>query len=362
MGWADLDWGSLIGGLAGAVGSRSGNTQTTTQGVDPAFRPLAEAVAQRGMQFGNMPYTPYPFSRVADFNPYQFEGMDMTADRATQGGGIPQQAEQALGGVLGGNMMGPQFNPYSNAQTGVGRNPYAGANPYLEQNIQNTLGDITKSYNQTVAPTMAANAYQSGSFGNSGAQEMEDASRKQLMETLGRTSGNMRMQDYGMQQGLAESDISRRMGAQQQDLSRNAGLYESMFGRNQQGFDTSQARLLQGLGLSPSIYGLGYAPAERLMGIGSTMQQQGQNVMDANYGQFQEAQNWPFRTYDAMMAPFGRASGSTTTTQAPGGNRVAGLMGGAMLGSQIYNQWTGNPSTRIGQYGLPNYAIDPYGG
>lgn len=309
MGWFDdllggVNWGSVLGGVAGAAGSRGGNTQTQTNSVSPEFSPLASSVAARGQQIGNMPYTPYDYNRVSDFSPYQFAGFDMTADRATQGYGVPQQAEGALGNVLSGNTQAPQAT-----------NPYAGANPYLEQNIQSTLGDMTKSYNQNVAPTMAATALRSGSFGNSGAAEMEASSRDQLQQNLGRTAGNMRMQDYGMQQGLAENALNR----------------------NQQGFESAQSRMMQGLGLSPSIYGLGYQPAERLMGIGGTMQQQGQNVLDSQYSEFQDAQNWPFRTYDAMMAPFGRGvAGSQTTTRGPSGNPVAGLFGGAMLGDQLW--------------------------
>ena len=75
------------------------------------------------------------------------------------------------------------------------------------------------------------------------------------------------------------------------------------------------------------------------------MQQQGQNTLNSWFNQFQEAQNWPFKTYDAMMAPFGRNIGSQSTTSGPAGNPVAGLMGGAMMGSKIGGMFgTGQPS------------------
>jgi hypothetical protein len=185
----EYDWlGSLLGGAVGYMGSQGGNTTTQTGGVSPQFQPLAGAAAQRGMDIGAMPYTPYQYNTVAGFNPYQFAGMDMTAQRAQQQGGLPQQAESALGNTLNGSYLGSG-------------NPYAGANPYLEQNIQNTMGDMTKAYNQQVAPTMAATAYKSGSFGNSGQQEMENQSRNMLQQNLGRTSADMRMADYSNQLG-----------------------------------------------------------------------------------------------------------------------------------------------------------------
>jgi len=282
---ADFDWGALLGGLAGYYGSQGGNTQTTTQSVAPEFQPLATAVGQRALEIGNMPYNPYPYSMVAGLNPYQFQGMDMIAQQAGDNR-LPQQAQNTLGGVLSGAVS----------------NPYMGSNPYLEQNIQNTLGDMTRSYNQNVVPAMDARALKSGSFGNSGLAQAEVESRRALQDNLGRTSANMRMQDYGMQQQLAESGLNRMMG---------------------------------GLNMAPSIYGLGYAGANQMLGAGGMMQNQAQKTIDAQYKQFQEAQNWPFTTFNAMMAPFGRATGGLQTTNTPT-SPWGPAVGGSMMGSDIW--------------------------
>ena len=187
--WTGGDWGSLIGAGIGALGSSGGNTTTQTQSLPAEFSQLGQAIGQRGVQIGNLPFQPYNYNQVANFNPYQFAGMDMTAQRAQQGGGVNAQAEQQLGSTISGNYLGSG-------------NPYAGANPYLEQNIQNTLGDVANTYNQQVAPQMAAQAYKSGSFGNTGQQEMENQSRNMLQKNMGQISGNMRMQDYGNQQAM----------------------------------------------------------------------------------------------------------------------------------------------------------------
>jgi len=91
--------------------------------------------------------------------------------------------------------------------------------------------------------------------------------------------------------------------------------------------------------MAPGIAQAQYMPGQQLMGIGGTMQQQGQNMLDRNYEEFQNAQNFPFRTYDAMLAPFGRNLGGSSTTQGPQSNPAAGLLGGAMLGSRIGQNW-----------------------
>ena len=294
--------GPVVGGILGAVGNSGSSSQTTQNSVPPEFSGLASQVGQYGQGFANLPYQPYPYAQVADFNPYQYAGFDMAANQAFNNQ-LPQQAQDNLSKTLSGGFMGSQ-----------GTNPYAGSNPFLEQNIQNTLGDMTKQFNMNVAPSMTTNALKSGSFGNSGLMEREDATRSQFAQDLGRTSGNMRMQDYTTQQGLAENQLNRTQGA----------------------FDAERNRQMGALGQAGNIYNLQYAPSQQLGAIGSTMQQQGQNQLNAQYGQFQEAQNYPFKIWDAMRAPFGGVNaGGTSTTTGPSGNPVAGLMGGAMLGSKV---------------------------
>jgi len=339
-----------IGPVIGAVGGllSSGDSSSSVQNsVPPEFSALASQYAQRAGQIGDLPFTPYPYSQVADFNPYQYMGFDLQANNALNNP-LPGQATQALSNQLSGANQSPVgFNPYTGSQTQVGSNPYAGSNPYLEGVINNTLGDITRQFNLNVAPTEAANALRSGSFGNSGLAERADQNRYDLAKSLGNVAGGLRMQDYTAQQGLAENAMNRSVGAQQTDLARNANLYESMFGRGQNAFAQNQAGLFNALGQAGNIYNLGQQPGQSLLGIGGTMQQQGQNVLNSAYDQFQQAQNWPFKTYQAMGAPFGQNIGSVQTSTQPG-NPVAGLLGGAMLGSQIQKGWNSGTGSRTG--------------
>ena len=319
-------WGTLIGAGIGLMNSGGGGDSVTTQNtVPPEFSGLASDVGQMGRQFANLPYQPYPYAQIAPFNPYQYMGFDMTANRAF-GSQIPKQAEQSLTGQIQG-----QLNPYADAKTQVATNLYAGPNPFLESNIQSTLGDMTNQYNMNVAPSMVTSALKSGSFGNSGLAEREDANRYALAKAMGNTAGNMRMQDYTLQGQFGENAANRLTSANANDLARNSGAYENMFGRQ-----------MGALGMAPSIYSLGYQPAQQLGAIGSTMQQQGQNELNAQYGQFQESQNWPFKIFDTMRSPFGGINpGGTSTQTGPSGSPAAGLLGGAMVGNRIGQNWGG---------------------
>ena len=366
-----MPWiGPVIGGVLGAMSS-DGGTSTQTNSVPPEFSGLASQYAQRAQQVGDLPFQPYPYAQTADFNPLQYMGFDMGVGRALNSQ-LPQQSQQALSGVLGGNSnpyMGQTTNvgsnPYGGAQSSVGSNPYAGANPYLESTINNTLGDVTRQFNQNVVPTEIQRGLQSGSFGNSGNMERQDQNRYDLSKSLGNIASGMRMQDYTTQQGLAESDINRRLGAQQTDLARNSGVSEAGLNRgvgaqqtdlarNAGIYQQGQGNILSGLGLSPNIESLGYQPSQYIQGVGGTLQQQGQNYLNNFYDQFQQSQQWPFQTLKAMGAPFGQNIGSTQTMSQPG-NPVAGLFGGAMLGNQVgkYFQTPTNPN----QYGTPSGGL-----
>lgn len=313
--------GPVIGGVLGAMGSDSGGGSSQTQSIPPEFQGLANQVGQYGQGLAQMPYNPYPYSQVADFNPYQYAGFDMAAQNAMSNP-LPGQAQQALSNQL--------TSP--GQTTNVGTNPYAGSNPYLDGVINNTLGDMSRQFNLNVAPTEAANALKSGSFGNSGLAERADQNRYDLGKAMGNVAGGLRMQDYTSQQGLAENALNRSVNAQQVDLQRN------------------QNGVFSALGQAGNTYALGAQPGQTLQGIGGTMQQQGQNVLNAQYGQYQDAQNYPFKVWDAIRSPFGGVSTGGTTTSSQQGSPVAGLLGGAMLGNQI-GKSIGQPATNFGGSG-----------
>ena len=288
-----------IGALIGAVGgllanSGGGDSTTTTNNVPPELAPLAGGVAQRGTEIGNMPFNPYPYNTTAGFNPYQFAGFDQIAGQA--------MGDQNLLGAAANNLTGTLNGDYLNG------------NPYLDQMVNQTAGDVQGRLN--------AQAFNSGSFGIAGVAQAGA-------------------------QGLANAENQLRYGA----------------------YNDERQRQMQGLGMAPGIAAAQYMPGQQLLGIGGTMQQQGQNELNQWQSQFQDAQNWPFRTYDAMLAPFGRNLGGSSTQTGPGSNPVAGLLGGAMLGNRMQGgqNWGGmfsggGSSWQPQQGGNSNWAGDYTGG
>jgi hypothetical protein len=265
-----MDWswvGPAIGAVGGYLNSRNNTpTQTTTQQIPAALQPLLGGVAQRGMEIGNMPFNPYPYNQVADFNPYQFGAMDQIAGQAGGPQTTLQNANTSLGDTLGGKYLGDQ-------------------NPYLNNMVNQTAQDVMGRIN--------GSAFNSGSFGNAGVAQ-------------------------AAAQGLGNAENSLRYGAYNDERNRMQGA----------------------LGAVPSITSAQYIPGQQMMGIGNQVQQQGQNLINANYNQWQQAQQWPFQTYNAMLGAFGHNVGSTTSTTQPQ-SPFAGALGGAMFGNSMQNSWNG---------------------
>lgn len=205
-------------------------------------------------------------------NPYAQFGLNQI-DIPGAGGFAGAQTNTATNPYIGmqsGQINAPQgvgtqyagSNPYLGQTTqgvnyqaaqGAGTNAYAGANPYLSQNIDATLGDMSRQFNMTAAPAFDRMQQQSGSFGNSGVQQMQGQAYADLAKQQGQVASNMRMQDYGMQQQLAENALNRTQqlnqfnagnqlnaglanaGFQAGDLNRNANMFgqQSMFNAGQ---------------------------------------------------------------------------------------------------------------------------------
>ena len=118
------------------------------------------------------------------------------------------------------------------AESWTGGNPFLGTNnPYLQSQIDSTLGDITRNYNLAVKPNTEAAMARSGSFGNSGLQQLQGEQERQLAQTLGNTASSMRNADYNQQQNMYQWDqgfnrqvFNDGVAQNQQNLSNYMGL------------------------------------------------------------------------------------------------------------------------------------------
>jgi hypothetical protein len=102
------------------------------------------------------------------------------------------------------------ISPYMNtAMVQAGQNQYAGANPYLDAAVNRAQSSVVDQFNNMTKPQTEAAMRNSGSFGNSGLNQMMQIQQKAAGQQLGDNTSWMYMQDYGNQQQLAESAINR---------------------------------------------------------------------------------------------------------------------------------------------------------
>lgn len=197
-------------------------------------------------------------------------------------------------GAYSGMINDPSWNQaqqtYSNAQ-----NP--SMNPYLQQVRDTAVADTTKAYNQATQGTRSS--YNTpGNFGSAG-------------------------------QGLAQDHND-------QNLAR--GLAQGLGGINAQEFDTQQNRMIQGAqgqqGLASAYSGILNNGAQ----AGNMQRGFDQQVIDAMYGDFQNANNYPWQQLQNGAGIFGQLQGGmprTTTTTGPGADPVAQGLGMWALGNSM---------------------------
>jgi hypothetical protein len=287
---------------------------------------------EKAASLSNQPYNPYPGTQVAPLSSQHLQGVSNIEQRALSGSPAVMGAQNMLDRTQSNDYLNyamglaGQDNPYQNA-----RNPLLGMNnPYLNDAISRAQDDTLRKYQLAVQPQFAAAHRASGSFGNSGIQQMELESQRQLANELGGISNNMRMQDYGLQVQLGESD-----------LARNSQLAESQMQRLLAAYQGERGAQMQAAQLAPGLAEQDYRDWQALLGGGDILREYQQQKLAEQYGNWQAEQQWPYAQLDvygnAIRSLLG-AGGSTTTSGSSTQpnpyqpSRTASAIGGGALG------------------------------
>lgn len=333
-------------------------TTTSNIGLPDWLQPQAAGYINRAQSVADTPYQPYGGQRVAGMTDWQQQGLQAQAQRGMSGSAVMNAANQALPGMFNGG--GPAAaNPYGQAQTMQGgsqiaaqANPYAGSNPYLQQNIDSATGDVTRAWNNVQKPQWDTAMGRSGSFGNSGVMAANQNAQSDMQRNLGSMASGMRMQDYTQQQQLGEAAAGRNMQAQQfnsglgeaaanrftQNSQFNAGQGEQYAGRQDSMYGQGQNRAMNALGLAPAFAQNDYNDINAMRGAGGAYQAQNQAQLDSGYQQYVDAQNYPQKQLDVFGNALGKLNwGSQGSSSQPGPSAGAQVAGGAVTGAALYN-------------------------
>lgn len=312
-------------------GSGGGGSQTTRVELPGYVAPYASQLMERahGLSLEDVPQ--YGGQRTAGLNSDHYAALDAIRNRALNGSADINAARGNLAATMQGQYFKPtEVNPYLGAQ-----NAYAGPNPYIDQAIQKTQGDIAKSYAAGTGAQTMAQFRNSGAFGGSAMMETQDLQNRALSDALSNASSQMRMQDYGMQQQISA-----------QDLARNSQLAESQFGRADQNYNAERQRQIQGMMFAPQLANTDYQNYQALLGAGDITREAQQAGLNDDYARWQDWVNRPYQQLETLSNAIMGATGGgvARNTVSPGvqTNRTAGAIGGALSGAgmgSMFGPW-----------------------
>jgi hypothetical protein len=252
-------------------------TTSTTNAPLPWMEQYMRDFAGRSQQVANTPYQQAPGTYAAPNSMLQ-NGWQAVANRATQGT--------------------PEMSAARTQMTNTINGGFVNNNPYLQQNIDNAQGDLTRSYNMVNKPAWDKTMQNSGSFGNTGVAEYAQNDRNDLMKNLGRISTDMRSNAYNTERGYQQ----------------------------------------QAMGMAPQFAQNDYMDSAQLLNAGA-QQQTFNNGYQAQQNQFfQDARNYPQQQLQNYGSNLGISNtGGTTSQSTPNPSMLSQIAGGAATGVGLYN-------------------------
>ena len=268
------------------------------------------------------------------------------ANRAPAPSGTGAQPGGGMGGAgnAGGGMGGG-----ASSSAGGGMST-TGQNPYLQQMGDALTSTMTNNWRRNVQPQIASSAMATGGYGGSRQGVMEANSANDLNQGIGSALAGL----YGNGYNTA---LNYDLGMTNANNSYDLGVKN-----NQLGFGN---------------LGLGYANLDRnINNDNNSWQLQGANFGMGVYNQMQQnnqagiqsgtnIQNTPMNYWSQFgnqANSFGQGYGTTTGSTSQQGSPFMGALGGAQLGQQVGNWWSGGTAgsagdTATGQnFWAPNFS------
>ena len=345
-----------------------GKTATSSQQVQipPSVLAQYQSVNNRATDTAQTPFQQYGGEFVAPFNATQNQGAGIIEANALQ-------AQPYFVGATNTMMQSQRDTaPTNNAALGLAGASAEQVNPtaldgaaiqqYMSPYLQTVLGSESNVLNQNNQQQQAGqlgNAISSGAFGGDRAgiaaanlEEQQNLANSNIYSNILNTGYNNALQTAQQQQGVGLAAGQANRAALASAGNELAGIGQTAYGEG-----ANTATTLAGLGTGAQTASLQGGSAELQAG---TAQQQTEQAQDtALYNQFLQQQSYPFQV-DQFLANIaegtGALSGSTTTTQQPGGffsderlKEDARPVGKTFDGQTIYSyRMKGDPRTRMG--------------
>lgn len=323
-------------------------------GFAPVIAPYAEKLlgdAQLQTDTEQNPYMQYMGERQAQFSPLQ--------QQSYENAGLMQTAPQlgdatAMAGMAGLGALNTQytFNPYQ-AQQFTGNNVQAYMSPYMQNVVERQQADAERQ-SKIAGQAQGAQAARAGAFGGSGDYLM----RGQAAGNLARQKGDIQaqglqnayqqaMQQFNTSQG--QNQAAQQLNAQQQQFGAGLGL---------QGLQAANQSAANLANIGQTQYGQNIGLLDVQNRFGAQQQGQVQNVLNNQYQDYLNYQNYPYKQMGFMSdmirgLPLAQQSSTMYATPPSALQQVAGLgITGKALGA-----FAGGGSVGDRPAGLADLAI-----
>ncbi len=283
-----------------------------------------QGILGRAQQVASTPYQAYEGQLVAGLDPTQQAGISninqsygMAQPYFAQAG---QYAQQGAAPVA--NVSGADIQQYYN--------------PYQQQVIESTMANINES-DQRQQQQVKGNAAQAGALGGDRQAVAQAELARQQGLARNQTLAGLQSQGFNTAAGLAQSQQQNQQANAQR--AANAAYAYGQLGTGAQGAQ------LQGAGAQ--------------LGAGTVAQQNQQALLNAQYGQFQQQQAFPYQQTGwlaGITAPIAGSMGGTQTTTPPQTSPFSQMLGLGMAGLGAIGR-----SARGGRIGYADGGT-PYGG
>jgi hypothetical protein len=270
--------------------------QQTTTTIPDYAKPYVEELlgsAQGLTDINQNPYMQYMGDRVAQFTPLQQQSYENAGLMQTS----PQlQDATAMAGQagLGALNTGYTYNPYQ-AQQFTGANVEQYMNPYMQSVVERQQQDAQRQ-SQIAGQAQQAQAARSGAFGGSGDYLM----RSQAAGNLARQKGDIQAQGLNNAYTQAMNQFNTSQGQNQAAAQLNAQQGQFGAGLGLQGLQTANQAASNLANIGQTQYGQNMGVLNMQNQLGGQQQQQVQNVMNNQYQDYLNAQNYPYKQLGFM--------------------------------------------------------------
>jgi hypothetical protein len=272
-------------------------SQRVEQTTIPDYaRPFVEDLlgSAQALTAANNPYMQYMGDRQAQFSPLQQQSYENAALLTS----APQMRDAtALAGQAGLGALNTQFtyNPYQAKSFTDKGTAESYMSPYM-QNVVDVQSQQARRQNEIAQQTQQAQAARSGAFGGARDYISRAQGNADLQRTLAgiQATGSQNAFQQGMQQFNAEQ------GANQAAANLNAQQGQFGAGLGIQGLQTALTGAQQLGNLGQSQFGQNRDVINLQNQFGGQQQQQAQNILNTQYQDYLNFQNYPYKQLGFM--------------------------------------------------------------